>query len=137
MRHAIWFSDLAGRRVGVFGLGVEGRAARSRLEALGCDVVVVDDDPGPPATRPCRRPARGAGALATCTAVVKSPGISRYREDVQPLERRGVAVLGGVGMWLEEADRARVICVTGTKGKSTVTTVDRRTSREGSGRRRS
>ena len=45
MRHAIGFSDLAGQRVGVFGLGVEGRAARSRLEALGCDVIVVDDDP--------------------------------------------------------------------------------------------
>lgn len=123
MRHAIGFSDLAGRRVGVFGLGVEGRAARSRLEALGCDVVVVDDDPG--STGDPTVSATGAGGLellATCTAVIKAPGISRYRKDVQSLERRGVAVLGGVGMWLEEADRARVICVTGTKGKSTVTT---------------
>jgi UDP-N-acetylmuramoyl-L-alanine---L-glutamate ligase len=124
MRHEISFNDLAGRRVGVFGLGVEGRAARSRLEVLGCDVVVVDDhaaatgDPSVLGTE-----TGGLAALRTCAAVVKSPGISRYRDDVVELEARGVPVLGGVGMWLESTDRSRVVCVTGTKGKSTVTTV--------------
>jgi UDP-N-acetylmuramoyl-L-alanine---L-glutamate ligase len=124
MRHGISFSDLAGQRVGVFGVGVEGRAATTRLLALGCDLVLVDDDraatgePGVLATHE-----GGERALRTCVAVVKSPGISRYREDVAGIERAGVPVLGGVGMWLEEADRSRVICVTGTKGKSTVTTV--------------
>jgi UDP-N-acetylmuramoylalanine--D-glutamate ligase len=124
MRHDTSFSDLAGGRVGVFGLGVEGRAALARLEALGCDVVIVDDDPG--ATGDERALGTGAGglvALAACDAVVKSPGISRYRDDVASLQRRGVPVLGGIGMWLEEADRHRVVCVTGTKGKSTVSTV--------------
>ncbi|HEY8081815.1 MAG TPA: UDP-N-acetylmuramoyl-L-alanine--D-glutamate ligase [Acidimicrobiales bacterium] len=124
MRHATSFSDLAGRRVGIFGLGVEGRAARTRLEALGCELIVVDDDPG--ATGEAGVLATddgGRAALASCDAVVKSPGISRYRDDVAALLRGGVPVLGGVGMWLEEADRDRVICVTGTKGKSTVTTV--------------
>src|ERR1039458_5544294 len=113
-----------GGRVGVFGLGVEGRAALARLEALGCDVVIVDDDPG--ATGDERALGTGAGglvALAACDAVVKSPGISRYRDDVASLQRRGVPVLGGVGRGLEEADRHRVVCVTGTKGKSTVSTV--------------
>lgn len=124
MRHEISFSDLAGRRVGVFGLGVEGRAARTRLEALGCDVVLVDDRAE--ATGVAGVLATGAGgraALRTCAAVVKSPGISRYRDDVTELEALGVPVLGGVAMWLESTDRSRVVCVTGTKGKSTVTTV--------------
>jgi UDP-N-acetylmuramoylalanine--D-glutamate ligase len=124
MRHPISFSDLAGRRVGIFGLGVEGRAARARLLALGCDVVVVDDDPS--STREdtvLGTTDGGIAALGTCDAVVKAPGISRYRSDVVELERSGPPVLGGLGMWLEEADRSRVVCVTGTKGKSTVTTV--------------
>lgn len=124
MRHEISFSDLAGRRVGVFGLGVEGRAASERLLALGCEVVKVDDNPestDEPDVLASRE--GGMAALANCEAVVKSPGISRYRSDVVDLHKGGVPILGGVGMWLEEFDRSRVICVTGTKGKSTVTTV--------------
>lgn len=123
MRHAISFSDLSGRKVGVLGLGVEGRAARDRLESLDCEVLVVDDDPtatGEEGVRPNDETSRAA--LAACEAVVKAPGISRYRDDIAALERR-VPVLGGVGMWLEEADREHVVAVTGTKGKSTVTTL--------------
>jgi len=124
MRHEISFSQLAGRRVGVFGLGVEGRAARERLVGLGCEVLVIDDDPGSTGDESVLGSRDGGlAALAHCDAVVKSPGISRYREDVVALHKSGVPVLGGVGMWLEEFDRSRVICVTGTKGKSTVATV--------------
>jgi UDP-N-acetylmuramoylalanine--D-glutamate ligase len=123
MRHAVSFSDLAGRRVGVFGVGIEGRAAAARLTAVGCDVILVDDEPSTSGVGVLATASGGLAALRGCDAVVKSPGISRYREDVSSLERAGVAVLGGVGMWLEETDRSRVICVTGTKGKSTVTTV--------------
>jgi UDP-N-acetylmuramoylalanine--D-glutamate ligase len=124
MRHEISFSDLAGRRVGVFGLGVEGRAARARLVAIGCEVVVVDDDPASTGDATVLGSREGGlRALSECDAVVKAPGISRYRDDVVALQRAGVPVLGGVGMWLEEVDRTRVICVTGTKGKSTVATV--------------
>ncbi len=123
VRHAISFSDLRGRRVGIFGLGIEGRAARNRLASLDCEVVVVDDEPeGTGETGVLANDQAGRSALADCDAVVKAPGISRYREDVVELERR-VPVLGGVGMWLEEADRDRVVAVTGTKGKSTVTTL--------------
>jgi UDP-N-acetylmuramoyl-L-alanine---L-glutamate ligase len=124
MRHAISFSDLAGGRVGIFGLGMEGRAAMARLLAVGCDVVLVDDDPaatGMPGVMATTE--GGSAALRGCDAVVKSPGISHYRSDIVALEHAGVPVLGGVGMWLEEVDRSRVVCVTGTKGKSTVTTV--------------
>ena len=63
----------------------------------------------------------GLDELARCDVVVKSPGISRYRPEVAQLESAGVAVCGGLGLFMEEADPTRVACITGTKGKSTTT----------------
>lgn len=114
------WSDLAGLRVGVWGLGVEGRANVRRLHALGVEPVVVDDraSDGVVATAE-----GGFELLLACDVVVKTPGLSRYREDVRRLEAAGVPVRGGLGLWLEDADRSRVLAITGTKGKSTTTSV--------------
>ena len=64
----------------------------------------------------------GLEALARCEVVVKTPGSAATGPTCELLEG-GVAVVGGLGLWMEEADRARVVCVTGTKGKSTTATV--------------
>lgn len=125
-RPKICWSDLAGSAVGVWGLGVEGGANLRRLGALGVTPVLVDDAPageavGGLAVLPTDR--GGLEALAGCEVVVKTPGISRYRPEVAVLEGAGVVIAGGLGLWLEEADRSRVACITGTKGKSTTTAV--------------
>jgi UDP-N-acetylmuramoylalanine--D-glutamate ligase len=39
------------------------------------------------------------------------------------LELGGIPVVGALGLWLAEADRDRVVCITGTKGKSTTTAI--------------
>ena len=65
----------------------------------------------------------GLAALASCDVVIKSPGISRYRDDLRQLEARGIPVVGGLGLWLQEAPRDRVLCITGTKGKSSTTAI--------------
>ncbi len=111
------FADLAGRRVGVFGYGVEGRATEARLRLVGAQCVLVDDDPEVGVLVTDRG---GLDALATCAAVVKSPGIPRRRADVLALEQT-VSVVSALDLWLHEVDRRRVIGVTGTKGKSTTT----------------
>jgi UDP-N-acetylmuramoyl-L-alanine---L-glutamate ligase len=113
------FADLAARRVGVFGYGVEGRAAAARLRALGLDPVVVDDaDLGDEVLQSSRG---GHEALLTCEVVLKSPGIPGRRDDVTDLEAHGVVVTSALNLWLHDTDRARVVAVTGTKGKSTTT----------------
>lgn len=126
MRPMICWSDLRGMRTGVWGLGVEGQANLHKLIALGADPVLVDDHP--PAGGLDGRPVLATGegglpALAGCEIVVKSPGISRYRPEVAGLAGRGIPVTGGLGLWLAEADRDRVVCITGTKGKSSTTAV--------------
>ena len=126
MRQPISWSALADTsgRVGVWGLGVEGGASLRRLRAMGHVPVLVDDKPGAPTLDGIEVLATDRGgldALMACEVVVKSPGISRYRPEVAELEAAAVAVCGGLGLFMAEADLDRVVCVTGTKGKSTTT----------------
>ncbi|MHB8220974.1 MAG: UDP-N-acetylmuramoyl-L-alanine--D-glutamate ligase [Acidimicrobiales bacterium] len=122
----ISWSDLPGHAVGLWGLGVEGRANLRKVQSLGITPVLVDDRP--PGDRPDGLGVLptldgGLAALEQCDVVVKTPGISRHRDDVTRLVRSGVAVAGGLGLWMEEVDRSRVLCITGTKGKSTTAAV--------------
>jgi len=125
-RPTISWSDLARSTVGLWGLGVEGSANLRRLRADGIVPTLVDDRPAAPAVDglPVLATTQGGlEALARCEVVVKTPGISRYRAEVTALEASGVPVVGGLGLWLQEADRSRVVCITGTKGKSTTTAI--------------
>jgi UDP-N-acetylmuramoyl-L-alanine---L-glutamate ligase len=119
------WSDLAGARVGVWGLGREGRANLRKLLTLGVEPVLVDDHPQLPVDgRPVLTTSDdGLAALDGCDVVVKTPGLSRYRPEVARLSERGIPVVGGLGLWLAEADLQKVVCVTGTKGKSTTVSV--------------
>jgi UDP-N-acetylmuramoyl-L-alanine---L-glutamate ligase len=123
-RPKLSWSDLAGARVGVWGMGREGHANQRKLTALGVDPVLVDDHPQEEAILATQD--GGLAALERCDVVVKTPGLSRYRPEVRHLERRGIPVVGGLGLWLADAaevDPRRVVCVTGTKGKSTTVSV--------------
>jgi UDP-N-acetylmuramoylalanine--D-glutamate ligase len=124
MRQPISWSALADASVGVWGLGVEGRASIRRLATMDRVPVLVDDAPPASDVDGLEVLSTGSGgmdALAACDVVVKSPGISRYRPEVAQLEAAGVAVCGGLGLLVAEADPSRVACITGTKGKSTTT----------------
>ena len=130
-RPKLSWSDLAGARVGLWGLGREGHASLRKLRTMNVEPVLVDDHP--PAGAATGTQADGAtgaetvlatqdgglAALQRCDVVVKTPGLSRYRPDVAALAAAGVPVAGGLGLWLAGADLRRVLCVTGTKGKST------------------
>jgi len=130
MRPTTSWSDLPGQRVGVWGLGVEGRASIRKLATLGIDPVLVDDRAPAPEDTTDFDPATvvitdegGLDALLTCDVVIKTPGKSRYGTDVGHIVAAGVTVVGGLGLWLEDADRDRVVVITGTKGKSTTTAI--------------
>ncbi len=120
-RPKLAWSDLRGARVGVWGLGREGAANVRKLAALGVEPVLVDDSPRDGSVLPTAE--GGLDALAACDVVVKTPGISRYRPEAEHLREAGITLTGGLGLWIAEADRDRVVCVTGTKGKSTTSSV--------------
>lgn len=124
MRSRLTWSDLPGRRVGIYGLGVEGAANLRACSARDITPVLVDDQVA--SDSPAGMLATAAGgmeALLACEVVIKTPGISPYGASVRALKDHGVTVVGGLGLWLAEADLTRVLCITGTKGKSTTTSL--------------
>jgi UDP-N-acetylmuramoyl-L-alanine---L-glutamate ligase len=53
--------------------------------------------------------------------VVKSPGISAYKPALVAARVAGIRITSGTALWFAEQPDARVVAVTGTKGKSTTT----------------
>ena len=51
--------------------------------------------------------------------VIKSPGISAYKPALLAAQAQGTQFTSGTALWFGENPEARVIAVTGTKGKST------------------
>jgi UDP-N-acetylmuramoylalanine--D-glutamate ligase len=120
------WSALASASVGLWGLGVEGRASLRRLASMGVVPVLVDDHPSEATLDGLEVLSTDQGGFTTllnCDVVIKSPGISRYRPEVAQLEQAGIPVRSGLGLWLEEVPLQRVACITGTKGKSTTTAI--------------
>ncbi|HJU07024.1 MAG TPA: UDP-N-acetylmuramoyl-L-alanine--D-glutamate ligase, partial [Rhodanobacteraceae bacterium] len=124
------FEELAAANAAIWGLGREGRAALRALRKRF---------PDKPLTLYCKRDeaeqahalidgnirvigaAPDANALAAHDIVIKSPGISAYKPEIVEAQKRGTRFTSGTALWFGENPNARVIAVTGTKGKSTTT----------------
>ncbi len=134
-------ADLAPARVAIWGFGREGRATLSAIRRRFPDkpvTVFCDDDEARPVRNeydadPVTAPA-DVETLATFDVVIKSPGISAYRAPFAQAEAAGVRFTSGSAIWFSENPDAKTICVTGTKGKSTVTALIAHVLRKG-GRR--
>jgi UDP-N-acetylmuramoylalanine--D-glutamate ligase len=125
-RPELGWSDLPsayrnGAAIGIWGLGKEGHAALRKLRRLGIAPVLVDDSPNESGVLPTAD--GGLDALKKAAIVIKTPGISPYGTAAAELRAVGVTLVGGLGLWANEADRSRVVYVTGTKGKSTTSSV--------------
>jgi UDP-N-acetylmuramoylalanine--D-glutamate ligase len=122
-------SELEGRRVALWGWGREARAThaalRARLPQLALTVICSETEAvevaafGDPLLVASSR--ADGDALSMFDVVVKSPGISPYRPEVEQAVARGTRFASGTSLWFAEKPDARTICVTGTKGKSTTT----------------
>ena len=122
---------LEGRRVALWGWGREGRAAyraiRSRLPALPLTLFCNAEEAGEAALLNDAalqvETAATAERLADFDIVIKSPGISPYRDEARAAAEQGTHFIGGTTLWFAEHRDARTVCVTGTKGKSTTTSL--------------
>ncbi len=122
-------ADLADRRVAIWGFGHEGRAAIAAIRArwpqlplaLYCNETEADAARAFDPTLTVFGHEPDAVALSAYDVVVKSPGISIYKPAVTAAQGQGTTFTSGTALWFAENPDARVVAVTGTKGKSTTT----------------
>jgi len=119
---------LAGRHVLVLGLGDTGLAVARWVERQGGAARVADSRAAPPRAADFQGEVRtgpfGAALLEGVDLVCVSPGLSLQEEIVRVALGRGIPVLGEIELfaWHVRAHNGtRVLAVTGTNGKTTVT----------------
>jgi UDP-N-acetylmuramoylalanine--D-glutamate ligase len=132
--------ELSGRKVVVLGLGDTGLSMAHWLARRGADVRVADSRSEPPhvaaLARELPRVPLATGAfreetLRGADLVAISPGLDRRQEPIASAIQRGVPVIGDVELFAQAlkeaasrqppAARPKVVAITGSNGKSTVT----------------
>jgi len=120
----------AGRSV-VVGLGRTGLSCARYLHARGIEFAVTDNRPAPPEAPALSRFAPQApthfgsfdrGLLEGASQIIVSPGVSVREPFVAEAAARGLPIIGDIELFAREA-RAPIAAITGTNGKSTVTTL--------------
>jgi UDP-N-acetylmuramoylalanine--D-glutamate ligase len=125
-------NEWQGRQVLVLGMGETGVSAVRWLAARGARIRAADSREAPPGLAQvrghagvvARTGAFGEALLEGVDTVVASPGIALGEPVVRAALARGIEVLGDVEIFAREVrtrGKARVIGITGTNGKSTVT----------------
>lgn len=61
--------------------------------------------------------------LSQVEVVVKSPGVSAYRKELTTFTEKGGILTSGTELWFNEHAHERLVCITGSKGKSTTSSL--------------
>ena len=120
-------AELGEVRVGIWGLGREGRAAIRFLRARHpkLPLLLLDDAEDAEAPREFGGIDYAFGAeqiarvLNDVDVIVKSPGVSLYHREIETARHSGIKITSLLNLWFAECIDVTTICVTGTKGKST------------------
>lgn len=128
-------SELNGKNIAIMGFGAEGRAALQLLhkQQVRCHITILEENVDATLAQKelqhCstdiifRTGNNAFQKLDQYDLIIKSPGISPYRPEIQAAMARGVAFTSGTQLWCDEHQNVRLIIVTGTKGKSTTSSL--------------
>jgi len=123
--------DRSDVRVLVVGLGVTGLSVVKFLTANNIQVAVIDSRDNPPGLEAVESEYKGIGvftggfsedAFNAATHIIASPGISLDEPLIEQAAERGVPIFGDIDLFAVCA-KAPIACITGSNGKSTVTTL--------------
>ena len=103
-------SDLNSHRIGVLGFGQEGQAVLSYLKKHGLTATVFDEKDG------------SFDSISDCTLLFRSPGVWRNHPKILEAENGGTIITSQT-KWFFEHCPAKIIGITGTKGKGTTSSL--------------
>jgi len=123
--------ELNRKKALVLGVGDTGISAIRYLQSKGAEVVAADTRESPPRAAELSIPVAtgplAASLLEGVDLVVVSPGLSLDEPVVREASRRNIPVMGDVELFAIEISKKspvpRVIAITGSNGKSTVTSM--------------
>ena len=104
----MFWTNLDAKKIGIWGLGREGMAAVSALQkhAPNARIIKISEE--------------NTSEIDSCDILIKSPGVSLYRPEIQSALQQGISVTSGTNLYFEHKNpKTRTIAITGTKGKST------------------
>lgn len=106
------FAELNGKTVGIWGMGKEGVAAKKAVETSAVPERILEIGEN------------NLNDLDLCDILIKSPGVSIYRPEIVRARTKGIIVTSGTNLFLANHDKTqKIIAVTGTKGKSTTSSM--------------
>jgi len=113
----------------VVGLGITGFSAMEYLSKQAVQITVTDSRVEPPKFAELRAAYPRVSTLlgkisvpADTTTIILSPGVSIDEPDLQAAQAKGIPIIGDIELFARVVDKP-VIAVTGSNGKSTVTTL--------------
>ena len=116
------------KQVVIIGLGKTGLSCVTYFRQRGITPLVMDTRENPPGKESlpadCRLITGPLDAEILCSAslIVASPGIALATPALQAAQKAGVEIVGDIELFAREA-KAPVVAITGSNGKSTVTTL--------------
>lgn len=123
--------SLSHKRVLIVGLGKTGLSCARYLSAHGVEVAITDSRDHPPALNELQEAypdiavftgGFNTAAFKRATCLIVSPGVSLREPLIAEARARGTEVVGDIELFARNVD-APVIAITGSNGKSTVTSL--------------
>ncbi len=108
----MYWHNLTSKTIGIWGMGKEGTAVLSALKKFTqpAQIICIDET--------------NLNHLQQCDIVIKSPGVSLYRNEIIEAKKQGVIFTSGSSLFMANKPQStHVIGITGTKGKSTTSSL--------------
>ncbi|BAN94969.1 UDP-N-acetylmuramoylalanine/D-glutamate ligase [Plautia stali symbiont] len=121
-------ADYRGRKVVIIGLGITGLSCVDFFLAQGVTPRVMDTRVSPPGLdklpEQVERHVGGINSdwLLACDLIIASPGIALAHPALSEAADAGIEIVGDIELFCREA-QAPIVAITGSNGKSTVTTL--------------